>query len=180
MVAATGPGQAAHLDLVRGRRHQSRHIWPPLSEARGGAAEGKGHVRTGPPGALRGIWKWEVGGRLAADGALPGRPALASKSQQGSALTGQAVRGPLRPSQADGGRPKERQGLRTPCVVLLPSGRPGLGPGGLLGRGAEGSFRTLQRRNAQGQGLPLFLVAKTWGSRLESRVLYIRMENPLV
>lgn len=61
LLGSVGPGQAAHLYLVRGGRHQSRHIWLRRDKVHCGAAKGKVHVRTGPPGPLT-SGRWRVAG----------------------------------------------------------------------------------------------------------------------
>lgn len=114
--AAAGPGPAAHLDLVRGRQHQSRHIWPPRGGVRSRAAKGKGHVRTGPPGALRA----EASGRGKAVSGWPQTvqcgpgwpPPLGA--QQSCALAGRGARGP-------GGLPG-RRGIGEAGVLDSPHG----------------------------------------------------------
>lgn len=97
------PRPVAHLELVRGRLHQSRHIWLPRGGARR-AAEGKGHVRTGPAALLPGVWQWGGGGRLA----QTARPAGWRGAQQGSILAAgepEAQRPPrMRGSGLQGGR----------------------------------------------------------------------------
>lgn len=97
----------------------------PQSSRQGSRGEGARQDR--PPGALRGIWKWEAGGQLAADSTLPARLALASASQQSSALPGRGDPGPLPPPTLGlGGGPEEGQGLWTPCMVRSLSLSPSL------------------------------------------------------
>ena len=82
--AAAVPGQAKHLDLIRSRQHQSPHIWPPRGGVRVRAAEGKGHVRTGPPGAHLDVGRW-----------------WAASRRQCSTLRAGVARAPLRPRPAE-------------------------------------------------------------------------------
>lgn len=68
LLGSGSPGQAAHMYLVRGGQHQSRHIWlrrRRRDKAHRGAVKGKVHVRTGhgAPLLTSGWWR-------AADGRL--------------------------------------------------------------------------------------------------------------
>lgn len=61
--------------LVRGGQHQSRHIWLRRDKVHCGAAKGKVHVRTGPPGPpgplTSGRWR-AAGVELASLARVPG------------------------------------------------------------------------------------------------------------
>ena len=151
------PRPAAHLDLVRGRQHQSRHIWLPRGGVRGRAAKGKGHVRTGRLGAaLRGVWKWGGGGRPAADGQTVHCPP-GPRRPWASGRVAPSLAGSSRPP----GPPRMRGlGLQRAGVLGSRHGAFALREAWGLGLGAcqdgkqKAASGRLQRRNGQEQGAP--------------------------
>lgn len=139
---------AAHLELVRGRLHQSRHIWSPRGGAQGSGGEGARQDRAGRSLPASGRGEAEGGGRRRRCGGLAGSPArehprgggargpAASQDEgvgpAGSRGAGLRGRGALALGAAWRGPGARRWGAASIPGAERPQGRDGQGESGRL------------------------------------------------
>lgn len=168
LVAAAVGRAVAHLELVRGRLHQSRHIWSPRGRrsAQGSGGEGARQDRAGRAAPASGVGG---GGRLA----QTALPAGWRGAQQGSILAAgepEAQRPPrMRGSGLRGGRGSGLRARRS---------RPRGGLALVLGPG-DGEQKASQERSSRGE-MGRKSVAGCGGPALAQgrrQGLRIRMEN---